>query len=126
MARILSVSYDETLLRTRELLLESAGHSVVSAFGHHEALESCTTGEFELVIIGHSIPKKDKLDVIERFRKTNPDATVIALIRGGEGRLLEVDHYVSPGDPEDLLRSIAWIVNPRRERRTASRGAPSF
>jgi len=126
MANILSVSYDETLLRTRELLLESAGHSVTSAFGHHEAMEACKPGDFQLVIIGHSIPKKDKLDIIERFRQTNPDATVIALIRAGEGRLSEVDHYVSPGDPEDLLRSIAWIVSPRRERRTASRGAPSF
>jgi len=33
MALILSVSYDESLLHTRSLLLNSAGYSVTSAFG---------------------------------------------------------------------------------------------
>jgi hypothetical protein len=33
MALILSVSYDESLLRTREMLLESEGYNVISALG---------------------------------------------------------------------------------------------
>ncbi|HLJ78747.1 MAG TPA: hypothetical protein VKT75_15105 [Acidobacteriaceae bacterium] len=37
MARILSISYDPVLLRTRELLLQQMGHDVTSAEGFAEA-----------------------------------------------------------------------------------------
>ena len=117
MARIFSVSYDETLLRTRELLLKSAGHKVLSALQHKEAMAACRQTGFELVIIGHSIAKADKLEIIECFRASNPVAPVIALTRGGEPRLREVDHYINPGDPEELLRAIRRVLKPSTERR---------
>ena len=111
MARVLSISYDETLLRTRELMLESAGHEVISALGYRDAMETCVSTA-ELAIIGHSIPSKDKLAIIDCFRTANPKGIVIALTRAGEPRLREVDHYVNPGNPEELLRAVTWIVNP--------------
>ena len=117
MARILSISYDEMLLRTRDLLLTDAGHVVTSAFGYHEGVEKSVVDKFDMVIVGHSIPQKDKLDFIAKFRESNPEAAVIALTRAGEPRVHEVDYYVNPGDPEELLRSIAWIINPSSERR---------
>jgi DNA-binding response OmpR family regulator len=121
MARILSISYDETLLRTRQLLLETAGHEVSSAFGYKEALDSSATAVYDVAIIGHSIPKKDKLGIIQTYRGGNPDGIVIALTRAGEVRLREVDHYINPGDPEELLRALAWILNPAAERRSELR-----
>ncbi len=121
MARILSVSYDETLLRTRELLLKSAGHKTTSALQHKEAMEKCRQTGYELVIIGHSIAKADKLEIIACFRKNNPRAIVIALTRGGESRLREVDHYINPGDPEELLRAIGRVLKPTSERRRLKR-----
>lgn len=114
MAVIVSVSYDETLLRTRHLLLEGAGHKVTSALGFHEARELCTR-DSDLVIIGHSIPRRDKLEMIACYRAANPNSIVIALTRAGEERLKEVDHYVNPGEPEDLLRAVERIVGPRRK-----------
>ncbi len=117
MARILSVSYDETLLRTRELLLKSAGYKITSALQHKEAMAACRQPGFDLVIIGHSIARADKLDIIACFRKSNPRAHVIALTRGSEARLREVDHYINPGDPEELLRAIGRILKPGSERR---------
>jgi DNA-binding response OmpR family regulator len=116
MARIFSISYDETLLRTRELMLESAGHDVTCAFGFREAMDICAATA-DLVIIGHSIPKNDKLAIIDCFRGANPTGIVIALTRAGETRLPEVDHYVNPGDPEELLRAVAWIINPAAKHR---------
>ena len=85
--------------------------------------------DFDLAIIGHSIPKKDKLAMIECFRRTSPDAKVIALTRAGENSLNEVDYYVNPGHPEELLRSVAWIINPaseRRQNRTRSFSPPGL
>ena len=43
MARILSVSYDEPLLRSRQMLLQEEGHDVVSALGYTEAMKLCKT-----------------------------------------------------------------------------------
>jgi DNA-binding response OmpR family regulator len=117
MARLISVSYDETLLRTRELMLKSAGHSVHSAVGFREAMEGCAYPA-EMAIIGHSIPRKDKVEIIGCFRAANPKGIVIALTRAGEQRLKEVDAYINPGNPEELVRAIQWILDPKSDRRT--------
>lgn len=116
MARIISVSYDETLLRTRHLLLERGGFDVTSAIGFHEAMEQCELPA-ELIVIGHSIPEKDKVDIIHCFRTASPAGLVIALTRAGERRLKEVDAYINPGDPEELLRAIKYVLNPKSDRR---------
>ncbi|MGH9523735.1 MAG: hypothetical protein ACRD3E_14500 [Terriglobales bacterium] len=121
MARILSISYDEALLVTRELMLRGAGHDVTSALGLHDSREACTRGPFDLAIIGHSIPRNDKLEFISAFRQSNPVALVIALTRAGEERLSVVDAYVYPGDPESLIRTINALVDPATERRTELR-----
>jgi len=117
MARLISVSYDETLLRTRELMLKTAGHSVRSAMGFREAMDVCAYVA-EMVIIGHSIPKKDKAEIIGCFRAANPTGIVIALTRAGEERLKEVDAYINPGNPEELVLAIKYILDPKSDRRT--------
>src|SRR5690242_8577333 len=116
MARLISVSYDETLLRTRELMLKNAGHSVQSAIGFREAMEVCAYSA-DVAVIGHSIPKKDKVDIIDCFRAANPKGIVIALTRAGEERLKEVDAYINPGNPEELVRAIQYILDPKSNRR---------
>lgn len=68
--RILSVSYDVSLLATRGMLLEQRGYSVTSALGFTQALAECRTASFDLFILGHSIPEPDKLELIKTFRKT--------------------------------------------------------
>ena len=124
MARILSISYDETLLLTRDLLLKSEGHDVVSALGFHRGSEACRRGGFDLFILGHSIPRDDKVDLIQLFRDNNPGALIIALTRANESRLNEVDLYLNPGDPTELLRGLAFLINPAAERRRAGQPRP--
>lgn len=120
MARIVSVSYDETLLLTRELLLKTVKHQVTSCLGYVEALR-CADTHFDVAIVGHSIPKQDKLDIIAAFRRNNPEVIIVALTRAGEGRLNEVDVYVTPGDPEELIRAIDRVLktNPARAKEEA-------
>ncbi len=114
MARILSTSYDEALLRTRAWMLEREGHEVVSALGFHEAREACKGSGFYLFILGHSIPQADKLEMIAWFRAANPGGTVIALTRANEPRLPDVDYYVHPGNPEDLIRVLRSLMGGLR------------
>jgi hypothetical protein len=48
--RILSISYDEPLLVTREMMLEQAGFTVTSALGFTEAIEKCNSGFLTTII----------------------------------------------------------------------------
>ena len=109
MAHILSVSYDETLLRSREMLLEHQGYSVLSSLGFTESLEQCASHNFDLFILGHSIPLSDKQMLVDTFRK-HCSAPIIALRRNAfEGPIRGVDHHIEP-DPEVLLSLAARIL----------------
>src|SRR5207248_11351123 len=61
-AHILSISKDRALLATRHMLLERVGYSIVSVEGFKAAVEQCEAvgDKFDLVILGHSFPHKDK------------------------------------------------------------------
>ncbi len=76
--RILSVSYDMSLLATRKMLLEQKGYSVENGLGFSKALALCRDGGFDLFILGHSIPHDDKLALIESFRAHCP-APIVSL-----------------------------------------------
>ena len=60
LALVLSVGLDSSLLGTRNLLLQSAGYIVVSAFSLKEAVDRFLTGDFDLVLLDNSLPSKDR------------------------------------------------------------------
>ncbi|HET7441944.1 MAG TPA: hypothetical protein VFJ47_11635 [Terriglobales bacterium] len=100
--RILSVSYDELLLRMRHLLLEREGYQVVSSRGFTESLEHCKRGGFDLFILGHSIPHLDKERLVHTFREVSA-APVVSLRRNPAEQLVPgADYHIEP-DPEELL-----------------------
>jgi DNA-binding NtrC family response regulator len=112
--QILSVSYDDVLLATRKMLLEQKGCSVTSALGFRDAMEHCQNDAFDLFILGHSIPEKDKLHLIETFRK-NCSAPILSLERFGEKKV-PCDFHASPDDPEKFLKVVDDILVGRENR----------
>jgi hypothetical protein len=110
----LSVSYDNSLLKTRELILADRGYQVTSATGFVEALAACQRpGPFDAFVIGHSIPHLEKEALIEAFR-TNSCGRVIALKKMGERQVQGADVEIQP-DPEHLLHTLAVMVSGRPE-----------
>ncbi len=109
MPRILSVSYDEGLLKSRQLLLERQGCEVVSAHGYTAALDECNSGNpYHLFILGHSIPHKDKESLVAAFR-AHFSAPIIALKKTGEGPVQGADFLIDP-EPTELLALVAKVV----------------
>ena len=108
--RILSVSYDGGLLETREAILRAAGYNVTSAEGFQAAIEECHSGNFDLVIIGHSIPRRDKDAIIKAFRE-HCKAPVISLLRVME-QPLPGTMSITP-DPATLLKAVASVLSNR-------------
>lgn len=111
--RILSVSHDEPLLRTRHMMLEAEGYQVTSYAGLEEALKGCRKGTFDLFILGHSIPTIDKHRLIDTFHRFSP-SIIISLIRHSGDDFVAGPDYHFPMDPEPLLKLIAEIVKGKR------------
>lgn len=113
-ARILSVSYDMPLLRTRNMLLEREGYEVVSTSTLKASLEYCRDGGFDAFIIGHSIPHEHQQKLADEFRK-HSTAPVISLRRSaGEQLVRGADHMIEP-DPEPLLKLVAQIARKKSQ-----------
>jgi DNA-binding response OmpR family regulator len=114
MSHILCVSYDEALLNTRRLILESQGYRVTAAWGFQSALHACKSGGrgvFDLFVLGHSIPSHDKQTMIHEFR-AHCSAPVIALKRVDEPKIEGADYYADP-DPAPLVDLIATILRSK-------------
>src|ERR1041385_8123412 len=112
--RILSVSYDDILLATREMLLEQQGYDVTSALGFTDAVEQCQKSHYDLFILGHSIPDKDKLHLIKTFRENCP-APIVSLERIGE-KQVPCDFHASPDDPQKFLKVVNNILAGKEQR----------
>ncbi len=54
--RVLSVSYDPVLLKTREMILQKEGYTVCSVQTLADAVQASYKDRFDVAIIGHSIP----------------------------------------------------------------------
>ena len=114
MARILSVSYDESLLKTRQLILEQRGYQVISALGFTDSLRQCTEGgPFDLLVLDHSIPLHDKQALVSAFRRGS-QAVVVALKRPGEDLAsIGADFQADPNDPAGMLALVTEIIQAR-------------
>jgi DNA-binding response OmpR family regulator len=113
---ILSVSYDETLLSTRQLLLESRGYAVTSAEGFVEAMRLCKAGGYDLLIIGHSIPHTDKKALVDEIR-TRLRVPVLVLLRQGEPSVTEATKSIDAGNPRLSLDAVAQLLGPAHSSR---------
>jgi hypothetical protein len=51
MALILCTGADRQLLKTRQLILESAGHRVITALNERELIQHCHDYTFDLAVI---------------------------------------------------------------------------
>lgn len=66
--RVICVSWNEALAKSRELLLRSLGLTVLSALYEQEARSMCRE-DADLLILGHSVPKAEKRLIIQSFRE---------------------------------------------------------
>ena len=100
--RILSVSYDPSLLQTRELLFTSEGYRVESLVSISDAIAACLARTFDLVVVGHSIPLEERKVLVNEIRGFC-STPILALSRPGEPPLPEADHSFDSWDSPALL-----------------------
>lgn len=109
--RILSISYDRSLLWTRQLLLEQLGYDVLSAEGFAQAWAAAEDkkNHFDLIILGHSIPPHDKQAIVSHMRDSC-DCPILALLRPYETPVTEAAMSIDAGDPSGFLEAVRNIL----------------
>lgn len=112
-ARILSVTYDPSLAATREMLFASVGFHVSSSSSINQALELCAHKEFDLIVIGHSMPVEQTRFLVKELR-LRCDTPLLVLQRPGESLVTGVDYiFDSTESPALLLEAVVNILTPR-------------
>lgn len=113
--RILSVSYDEALLYTREALLLKFGYRVESAYGFAEAWAHLKKRPlpFDLIMLGHTLPINDKQALIAAMPKSSK-AAILSIRRHGYDPIPEASHSVDETDGiESLLSAVRATLRKR-------------
>ena len=109
---ILLVSYDERLLIARRKLLEQEGYQVSSGLGFREAIGTCNDGSADLLVLGHSIPPRDREEIIRVFR-TASKAPILSLWTRNEDSAEGVNYLAFSDAPHNLLANISAILAKR-------------
>lgn len=89
MALVLCSGVDPVLMKTRQLILEAAGRTVVPAVDEREVKAVCSRHKFDVAVIGQSISPKIKSRVLGLVQEHCPAARVLELYPSYEGKVLE-------------------------------------
>jgi len=104
--RVLSVSYDPVLLKTREMILEKQGYIVCSVQTLEDAIQASRSKCFDVAIIGHSIPIDDQRQIASVIRQNRAASFVVALkSREGEDTPF-ADRAMDAHKPEQMIAEL--------------------
>lgn len=116
MARVLCTGVDPVLMKTRQLILENAGHTVVPAMDEQEIKAACSKQKFDVAVIGQSIASRTKARALELVKEYCPAAKVLELyLPYGARTLKNADAWLEmPADPEELVNAVNSLVLGKR------------
>jgi CheY-like chemotaxis protein len=100
-------------MRTRQLLLERVGHTVVKAVHDKELVEACTLHKFDVALVGQSLSANAKKRAAALVREHCPDTKVLELYSASRGRALDdADSWLEvPADvPQDLADRVTKLA----------------
>lgn len=94
-------------------MLSREGFEVESAVGFSAAVHACEKREFDLVIMGHTIPPEDKATIVRQLRAVC-QTPILALHRPHESPLNTAEYNFDSGDPERFLGYVKEITNHQK------------
>jgi DNA-binding response OmpR family regulator len=110
---ILAIGQDPVLLKTRSQVLRAAGFAVVSVFSLSKAISHALEGDFDLILLCHSIPVQIRERLVQRIREhtcTTPIVTVAAYSA-------QVDLFADvtvENDPEHLVADLHRVLQENK------------
>jgi CheY-like chemotaxis protein len=103
---VLSIGFDPSLLEIRSLVLQSAGYMVESASSLKEAVNRFQSGDFDLVLLCRSVPRRDRDHLIRASGSRIP----IVSIAGNLGERDAFANATLEDGPNNLLAGIRDVL----------------
>jgi len=107
---VLSIGVKSSILEARNLILQSAGYTVVSALSISEAVERFQAGDFDLVILGSFIPAKDR-EWLACLIRASGSRTPIISVSEKLGQCDAVVNATLEDDPNTFLDRIREVLS---------------
>jgi len=126
MALVLCTGIDFALTETRKLILEKAGHTVITAMDDKEMMAACRANAFDIAVIGQIKASNIKRHFFEMLRYNCCSAQILELFTADAGPVLaEADSWleVPANSPNDLANKVFELAN-RKEKKVPDRGRP--
>lgn len=133
MAKVLVSDDDPQILRLVGLVLERAGHEVITTSSPHDVLELASQNGIDAVVLDVVMPEVSGFELLEELRH-NPDTADIPILflsglGAGADRVRGLsqgadDYLVKPFEPDELVLRVERLIS-WRQRQPGSREKPA-
>ena len=106
---ILMVGRDRVLTETRSQVLRAAGYSVATTFTPRQAIDEFMKGDFDLVLLCHSIPG-DARERLASVLREHTSRTPIISVASFDGQFDDFADATIGNDPGLLLGSLREVL----------------
>ena len=113
MSLILCTGIDPALLETRKLILERAGHTVITATDQRQVAAACEKHQLGVAVIGQTVAPPMRKLIASLIRKHCRSAKILELYPPYEGRVVkDADDWLEvPVDiPDDLVERVEELI----------------
>jgi hypothetical protein len=118
MAFVLCTGTDPALTYTRHLILQNAGHVVVSALTEIQIKDACQQHKFDVAVIGHSSRRKLKQEWLAVIRELCPLTKVLEVHVPHEAYAVhDADDWMeSFSVPDQLAERVSALAEEKKEK----------
>ena len=120
---VLAVGLDSWQLAVQSSELRSAGFVFTSVMSSREAIEHFQAGDFDLVLLGHSIPMDQKERLTFLIRASAPSIPVVCIAKSPRRRCPFADATVK-SDVKHLLKGMKSVLVKAAKSWAAQRRLP--
>jgi CheY-like chemotaxis protein len=109
---VLAVGHDPVLLETRSQVLQGAGYTVVPELSLKKAVAMFRDGDFDVVLLCHSIPCVDRERLVRSIREHTSRTPIVSIATTLGQRDLLADATID-SDPGELLNGLHDVLNKK-------------
>ncbi len=109
---VLSAGTDPQLLATRNAVLKQAGYYVTSAATPLELVDKFFSGDYDLVILCHTISENEQKKIFALIHSYSPSVPVVVITADNRPRSF-ADAQI-PNNPNALVESLPDLLEGRR------------
>ena len=111
--RLLWADDEMELLKAHLLFLEKKGYEVVTVTNGTDAIEECTNGSFDLVLLDEMMPGLSGLETLQRIKEIAPQTPVVMVTKSEEEDIMNqaigqqiADYLIKPVNPNQILLTL--------------------